>query len=249
MDLNIIGPTAVISGSPATAVLTPTTYSFTVTATTGSGCEVNSYSGKITVLPDDGLTLTSPAATISQEICVSNDPILSRLTTITYQLSGGATSANFVGLPPGFGTIFNPLSKEYSIFGSTTGSTVTQTTIYNYTVTTSGTCAPQTEIGDITIIPVASVDVTSVSSTLNQTICDGDDITPITFDIGGSNKCVCIRLPLVTLGPIVGNTITISGPAAVNVVTLKYTFTVTAEMELVRRNLSPAELLFYQMIH
>ena len=115
MDLNIIGPTAVISGSPATAVITPTTYSFTITATTGSGCEVNSYSGKITVLPDDGLTLTSPAATISQEICVSNDPILSRLTTITYQLSGGATSANFVGLPPGFGTIFNPLSKEYSI--------------------------------------------------------------------------------------------------------------------------------------
>ena len=102
VDLNIIGPTAVISGSPATAVLTPTTYSFTITATTGSGCEVNSYSGEITVLPDDGLTLTSAATSTSQEICVSNDPILSRLTTITYQLSGGATSANFVGLPPGF---------------------------------------------------------------------------------------------------------------------------------------------------
>ena len=231
MDLNIIGPTAVISGSPATAVLTPTTYSFTITATTGSGCEVNSYSGKITVLPDDGLTLTSPAASTSQEICVSNDPIISRLTTITYQLSGGATSANFVGLPPGFGTIFNPLSKEYSIYGSTTGSTVTQTTIYNYTVTTNGTCASQTEIGDITIVPIASIDVTSVSSTLNQTICDGDDITPITFDLGGSaTNASALGLPLgVTLGPIVGNTITISGPASVNVVTpTTYTFTVTA---------------------
>ena len=51
IDLNIIGPTAVISGPPATAVLSPTTYSFTITATTGSGCEVNSYSGEITVLP------------------------------------------------------------------------------------------------------------------------------------------------------------------------------------------------------
>ena len=231
VDLNTIGLTAVISGSPATAVLTPTTYSFTITATTGSGCEVNSYSGEINVLPDDRLTLTSPATTTSQEICVSNDPILSRLTTITYELSGGATSANFVGLPPGFGTIYNPVSKVYSIYGSTTGSTVTQTTIYNYTVTTSGTCAAQTEVGDITIVPIASLDVTSVSSTLNQTICDGDNITPITFDFGGSaTNASGLGLPLgVTLGPIVGNTITISGPANVNVVTpTTYTFTVTA---------------------
>ena len=47
------------------------------------------------------MTLTSAATSTSQEICVSNDPVLSKLTTITYQLSGGATSANFVGLPPG----------------------------------------------------------------------------------------------------------------------------------------------------
>ena len=92
---------------------------------------------------------------------------------------------------------FITLYQKYSIYGSTTGSTVTQTTIYNYTVTTSGTCAPQTEIGDITIVPVASIDVTSVSSTLNQTICDGDDITPITFDIGGSaTNASPIGLPL-----------------------------------------------------
>ena len=75
------------------------------------------------------------------------------------------------------------------------------------------------------------MDVTSVSSTLNQTICDGDNITPITFDFGGSaTNASGLGLPLgVTLGPIVGNTITISGPANVNVVTpTTYTFTVTA---------------------
>ena len=231
VNLNIIGLTAVISGSPATAALTPTTYSFTITATTISGCNVNSYSGEINVLPDDVLTLTSPPTSTSQEICVTNDPILSRITTITYQLSGGATSANFNGLPPGFGTIYNPVSKEYSIFGSTSGSTVTQTIIYNYTVTTSGTCAAQTEVGDITIVPIASLDVTSASSTLNQTICDGNNITPITFDFGGSaTNASGIGLPLgVNLGPIVGNTITISGQANVNVlIPTTYTFTVTA---------------------
>ena len=114
------------------------------------------------------------------------------LTTITYRLSGGATSANFVGLPPNLARYLIHYLKNIAFWFNNWLNCYSNNNIY-YTVTTSGTCAPQTEIGDITIIPIASVDVTSVSSTLNQTICDGDDITPITFDIGEVQQCLYVR--------------------------------------------------------
>ena len=96
--------------------------------------------GTIQVLPDDGLTLTSAAGTDNQSLCVGTNPLISTLTTITYQISGGALSANFNGLPPGFTTSYNAITKVYSIFGTATSDVVSNPTIYNYTVTTSGTC-------------------------------------------------------------------------------------------------------------
>ena len=63
---------------------------------------------------------------------------------------------------------------------------VTQTTEYNYTVTTSGSCDPAILNGKITIVPNATVTVTSVSTTLDQTICDNTDVDAITFEVDGS---------------------------------------------------------------
>ena len=227
----VVANAVTISGIPTLNTATPTIFTFTVTATgNGNGCEEEVFTGQIEVLPNNLISLVSAPSTIDQTLCVSNDPALSALTTITYQLSGGSTSANFIGLPPGFNTSFDALNMQYNISGMAV-TDVPSTTIYNYTVTTSGNCTPRTEIGRITIIPKAKIDVTSASPTLDQTVCDGANITDITFDISGSaTNASANGLPTgVSLGPIVGNTITISGRPAVNISSpTLYTYTVTA---------------------
>ena len=228
----VVGNTITISGTPVVNVVTPTTYSFTVTATgDGSGCEEQVITGTILVLPDDGLTLTSAAGTNDQSLCVGTNPTISSLTTITYQISGGALSANIVGLPPGFNSSYNATTKVYSIFGTAISDVVSNPTVFNYTVTTSGTCAAVTEVGKITITPKAKITVTTATTTLDQTVCENGTITNITFDLSGSSTNASgAGFPAgVGLGPLVGNTITISGDANVNVSTPTiYTFTVTA---------------------
>ncbi|MDB2315201.1 hypothetical protein N9V42_06425, partial [Flavobacteriaceae bacterium] len=228
----IVGNLITISGTPVVNVVTPTTYSFTVTATgDGSGCEVQVVTGQIIVLPDDRLTMTSAPGTDNQSLCVGTNPAISSLTTITYQLDGGALSANIIGLPPGFGSSYNAITKVYSIFGTAISDVVSNPTIFNYTITTSGTCAPVTQVGRISITPKAKISVTSVSTTLNQTICENGALTNITFDVSGSSTNASgSGFPNgISLGPIIGNTIIISGNAIVDVATpTTYTFTVTA---------------------
>jgi hypothetical protein len=227
----VVGNTITISGIPTLNTATATIFTFTVTATgNGNGCDEEVFTGQIEVLPNNLISLISAPSTTDQTLCVSNDPTLSALTTITYQLSGGSTSANFLGLPPGFNPSFDASNMQYTITGMAV-TDVPSTTIYNYTVTTSGTCTPFTEIGRITIIPKAKIDVTSASPTLDQTVCDGANITNITFDISGSaTNASSSGLPTgVSLGPIIGNTITISGSPIVNISSpTLYTFTVTA---------------------
>jgi hypothetical protein len=227
----VVGNTITISGIPTLNTATATIFTFTVTATgNGNGCDEEVFTGQIEVLPNNLISLISAPSTTDQTLCVSNDPTLSALTTITYQLSGGSTSANFLGLPPGFNPSFDASNMQYNITGMAV-TDVPSTTIYNYTVTTSGTCTPFTEIGRITIIPKAKIDVTSASPTLDQTVCDGANITDITFDISGSaTNASSSGLPTgVSLGPIIGNTITISGSPIVNISSpTLYTFTVTA---------------------
>ena len=226
------GNTITISGTPVVNIVTPTTYSFTVTATgDGSGCEEQVFTGKIKVLPNDRLTLTSALGTDNQSLCVGTIPAISKLTTITYQISGGALSANIVGLPPGFGSSYNAITKSYSIFGTAVSDVVSNPTIFNYTITTSGTCAPITQLGAITITPKAKINITSVSTTLDQTICENGPLTNITFDLSGSSTNASgSGFPTgISLGPIIGKTIIISGNAIVNVTTpTTYTYTVTA---------------------
>ena len=88
---------------------------------------------------------SSAATTTNQTICVGNDPAISQITTITYQLAGGATNASAAGLPAGIQTNYDPITRLFSIFG-TSAETVTNTT-FNYTVTTSGTCINASENG------------------------------------------------------------------------------------------------------
>ena len=68
---------------------------------------------------------------------------------------------------------------------------LTNTTTFNYTVTTSGTCINASENGSIIIELSATLSLTTPTSiygpsSLDQTVCDNTAITNIEFDLIGS---------------------------------------------------------------
>lgn len=122
-----------ISGTPIVAGV----HNYTVT-TTGT-CEQATLSGTITVNPNGIIALVSPLNTVSQTKC-----LLSPITNIVYQVTGGSSSAAVTGLPAGVNGNFN--SGVFTISGvpSVTGT-------FNYTVTTTGTCVPASTSGSIVV--------------------------------------------------------------------------------------------------
>lgn len=150
----LVGTTYTISGTPTAAG--PYTYVLTT-----SGC-IGVISGSITVLPDQAITLTSPPGTASQIVC-ANTPI----TNITYSVSGGATGAGVTGLPTGVTGTYN--AGIFTISGTPAASV---SGVFNYTVTTTGTCKPATASGTITVnaLPAAT-------ASNNGPVCVGDRLT------------------------------------------------------------------------
>ena len=123
-------------------------------------------------------------------------------------------------MPPGIKTSFDPSTRQYSIFGIPT-SIISTTTEFNYSITTSGSCVSNTLNGKITLQPKAKLELNTISSTLDQIVCDNTAISNIGFNLVGSAvNATGSGFPNgVGLGPVVGNTITISGTPVVNVVT------------------------------
>ena len=71
--------------------------------------------------------------------------------------------------------------------------------MYNYSVTTNGVLCDSTSVsGTITVTPKSII--TAVSTpTLNQTVCDDVDITPIGFSYSGScSRCINIMESFIT---------------------------------------------------
>lgn len=162
------GVTGAFAGGIITISGTPTvsgTFSYTV-STTGP-CVTPTATGTITVDPDATITLTSPVATTSQELCV-NSPI----TNITYSVGGTGTGANVAGLPAG--VIGAYAGGIFTISGTPTASGT-----FNYTVTTTGICAPATATGSITVnaLPTAAFN-TSAPACETRTISFFDISTP-----------------------------------------------------------------------
>lgn len=137
--------TATLSGTTYTISGTPTaagSYPYTVTSTGGT-CAATTFSGTITV-QSQTITLNSAPATTAQTLCNNT-----ALTNIQYTIGGSGTGATVAGLPPGISGVFN--SGFYIISGTPSGGSGT----YNYTITTSGTCASAIATGTITINPAA----------------------------------------------------------------------------------------------
>lgn len=115
-------------------------------------------------------TLTSAIGTDAQSIC---DGIA--MTDITYQVSG--TNATAAGLPSG-------VSGSFAAGIFTISGTPAVDGTFNYTVTTTGGCSPDTSAtGSITVYPLPAL-----SSSLSLAICSGStaSYTPTSSSAGAS---------------------------------------------------------------
>ncbi len=126
-------------------VTTLGTFNYTVTLT--GGCGTATATGTITVTPDAAIALTSAAGTNVQAKCVNQ-----AFTNITYSVSGGGTGAGVTGLPAGVTGTF--AAGVFAISGTPTAAGV-----FNYTVTTTGTCVQATATGTLTVyaLPIPTI--------------------------------------------------------------------------------------------
>ena len=198
-----------ISGTPSVSG----TFSYTVT-TTGT-CVQATATGTITVNPNATITLTSAAGTNVQSLCINT-----LLTNITYSIGGGGTGAGVTGLPAGVTGVYN--AGVYTISGTPSVSGT-----FNYTVTTTGTCVQSTATGTITVIPNATITLTSAAGTNAQSLCVNTVLTNITYAIGGSGTGAGVTgLPAGVTGVYSAGVFTISGSPSVSG-TFNYTVTTT----------------------
>ena len=207
-----------ISASFATGILTisgssliPGTYPFTVSITTGT--DVCTTNAQIIINGNPSQVLSSAVGTDNQSVCPT-----AAITPISYTISGGGTGAFDANLPVGISGVFN--AGVYTI----TGSGATPGT-YNYTVTTTGGCAPITNTGTITILNNHAIALNSAAATETQSVCVNTPITPITYTLSdGATVANVTGLPAGVNFSVSGTTLTISGsPSA----TGTFTYTIT----------------------
>jgi gliding motility-associated-like protein len=194
-----------ISASFATGILTisgssliPGTYPFTVSITTGTDvCTINA---QIIINGNPSQVLSSAVGTDNQSVCPTT-----AITPISYTITGGGTGAFSANLPTGITGAFS--AGVYTI----TGSGATPGT-YNYTVTTTGGCAPITNTGTITILNNHAIALNSAAATETQSVCVNSAITPIIYTLsGGATGATVTGLPPGVTSLVTGTTLTISG--------------------------------------
>jgi gliding motility-associated-like protein len=160
--------------------------------------------GSATVIVKPASTLNTTSTTI-QSGCV-NIPI----SNIVLNIGGSATGATLTGLlPSGVTGALNAAGTMYTISGNPS-----QTGIYNFTVTTTGGCAPAAVVnGTITVNPGATI---SLSGTNTQSLCINTNISPIQYTIGNGAVSASVSaggLPLGVTAIFSSGVLTISGTA------------------------------------
>ena len=216
----VAGLPAGITGSFAAGIFTisgaPTvTGTFNYTVTTTGPCGQVTATGTIVVNPNATIVLSSGSGTNNQNICFNV-----ALTNIVYTIGGGGTGTTVSGLPSG--VTGSTVGNVFTITG-----TPTQLGVFNYTVTTNGSCSAVTSTGTITINTNASITLTSGSGSNSQTICINKAINNITYAVGGGGSGATVTgLPAGLTGSFAAGVFTISGSPA-NVGIFNYTVQTT----------------------
>jgi len=171
----------------------------TLTLTASSPyCGTDSDSKTITVIQNALIALTS--ANNTQTVCI-NTPIAN----ITYSVGGSGIGGTVTGLPAG-------VTGSYSGGVITISGIPTVSGTFSYTATANGPCAQPSLGGTITVTPDATIALSSVAGTDNQTICINTALTPITYSIGASgNNGIVTGLPSGVTANYSGGVLTISG--------------------------------------
>ena len=210
------GVTGSFFGGVFTISGTPTgTGTFNYTVTTTGTCAQVTATGSIIISSDAVITLTSAIGTNAQTLCINT-----ALGAITYSVTGGGTGASVTGLPAG-------VTGSYSGGVFTISGTPTATGTFNYTVTTTGTCAQTTATGSIIVTPNAAIVLTSAVGTNAQTLCVNTGLTSISYSVtGGGTGAGVTGLPAGITGSYSGGVFTISGTPTVSG-TFNYTVTTT----------------------
>ena len=163
---------------------------------TKGGCNGDTARGTITV---NAQTITLNSNNDNQTLCI-NTP----LENIQYTLGGTAAGASITsgGLPAGVSLSVN--GGVVFISG-----TPTQAGTFNYTMTTSGDCAPVSASGTIIVTPDVTFSLTSANS--SQTLCINTAVEDIVYDVNGATSASVTGLPSGVSGSYSAGKFTISG--------------------------------------
>ena len=219
----IVGNELTISGTPTDPINTTQVYPYTVT--TSGTCLDATLNGTITVDPEAGLLLNTPIGTDAQVVC-ENTPIQ----LIQYQLLDGASGATVTGLPTGVTFIVTGGGTQVEISGTPTAN-VTAQTLYNFTVTTTGSPCNSSTTGTITVDPDGDLELVSLAGSDAQVICEGEPLADIIYQFsGGATGGTVTGLPPGVNFAIVGSQVVITGtPIGPFASTTTFNYTVTAD--------------------
>jgi hypothetical protein len=142
-----------ISGNPTAVGI------FNYTVTTQGLCSNASVSGSITVNPDSTITLNLGTGSDSQTKCIN-----SVITPIKYTISNGGTNPS-IAWNPGPANLIGAYDSAAGVYTISGSSAIAG--IFNYTITTAGSCINSSLTGQITVNP------NPVGSANAQTICSG----------------------------------------------------------------------------
>ena len=173
-----------ISGNANETLTADTVYSYKITADV-SGCPTLSAveTGSITLSASPSLTLQNPGSNI-QTFCEGNS-----ITPIEYQLENGADNVQFQWTSP---SIPNGLTTNLSNSGlfSISGIPDAQSATSEYTyqiipVNSTTSCTGTSYTGIITVNALSGLIIIN-PGTDNQSVCEGNPITPIEYSVGNA---------------------------------------------------------------
>ncbi|WP_423179950.1 hypothetical protein, partial [Stenotrophomonas sp. CASM110] len=120
-------------------------------------------------------------------------------------ITSGATGANVTGLPAGVSSSW--VNNVVTI----TGTPVTASGTFSYSVSLTGGCGDTSLGGSITVSPTNTVTLISPLGTDAQTVCINTAIIPVSYATTGATAVYFTGLPSGVTANWVNNTATISG--------------------------------------
>jgi hypothetical protein len=197
---NVTGLPAGLSVSFSAGVLTISgittaangVYNYTVT-TTGN-CAAATANGSITV-QQQTIGLTAGAAT--QTFCLTNG-----IVPVSFTIGGSASGITTSGLPSG--VLVSNVGNIYTLSGTPLVSGV-----FNYTITTTGTCPPAASVSGTFTVQAQTITLTTGNNT--QAYCVGSPIAAIIYNLTGTTGATVSPLPTGVTAVYSAGMLTISG--------------------------------------